>query len=204
MNVIVFGATGRAGAQILKRALEKGHLVTALVRDPAKVTLLHPNLTAVRGDALSQESVSAAMRGQEVVINALSAADNTQRQVFIHHLINAMREHHVKRIVVLGGIGALQASEHLKVYETATFPKEYVEVTQAHIRVLDALLTSGLDFTFVCPPVITEGERTGHYKTQENYPTQGWTISAGDLADFVVVEAEAGNYLGKKVGISNG
>ncbi|MBL7942836.1 MAG: NAD(P)H-binding protein, partial [Flavobacteriales bacterium] len=157
----------------------------------------------VKGDALSQESVSSAMRGQEAVINALSASDNSHRMVFIHHIINAMREQKVKRIVVLGGIGALQASEHLKVYETATFPKEYIEVTQAHIRVLDALLTSRLDFTFVCPPMIAEGDRRGGFKTQDNYPTQGWTITSGDLADFIINEVEEGKFMRKKVGISN-
>lgn len=203
MNVIVFGATGRTGLQIVKRALEKGHKVTAFVRDPSKITLQHPNLTLVMGDALLQESVSSAMKGQEAVLSALSATDSSHRLVFIHHIINAMRQHKVKRIIAIGGIGALQASEHLKVYETTTFPKEYIEITQAHIRVLDALLTSRLEFTFVCPPMILEGERTGKYSTQDGYPTKGWSITTGDLADFIVSELTARQFIGKKVGISN-
>jgi putative NADH-flavin reductase len=123
--------------------------------------------------------------------------------VYITHIINAMRIHKVKRIMAMGGIGALQASEHLKVYETATFPREYIEVTQAHIRVLDALQTSRLDFTFVCPPFIQDGERTGNYKSQNSYPTPGWTIQSGDLADFMICELENGDFIGTKVGVSN-
>jgi putative NADH-flavin reductase len=133
----------------------------------------------------------------------LSSAELSHRQVFIHHIINAMRLHKVRRVIAIGGIGALQASEHLKVYETTTFPREYVDITQAHIRVLDALLTSRLDFTFVCPPQIKEGERTGGYKTQDGYPTQGWSITTGDLADFMVSELQSNQFVGKKVGISN-
>ena len=203
MNIIIFGATGKAGSQLVKRALEKGHKVTAFVRDTTKFSLIHPNLKVVQGDAMSQDSVSNAIKGHEAVINALSAVDHAHRMVYITHIINAMRIHKVKRIMAMGGIGALQASEHLKVYETATFPREYVEVTQAHIRVLDALQTSRLDFTFVCPPFIQDGERTGNYNSQNSYPTPGWTIQSGDLADFMICELENGDFIGTKVGVSN-
>jgi putative NADH-flavin reductase len=203
MKLLVLGANGRTGFQTVKRALEKGHQVTAFVRHTESVSLLHPNLTVVQGDALSQESVSKAMKGQDAVITCLSSNEISHRQVFINHIINAMRENKVKRVIAIGGIGALQASEHLKVYETITFPKEYFEVTQAHIRVLDALLTSRMDFTFVCPPMIPDGDRTGVYKSQESYPTQGWSITTGDLADFMVKELDERKYVGKKVGISN-
>jgi putative NADH-flavin reductase len=204
MKVVVFGAAGRTGFEVVKRALEKGHKVKAVVRNTSQISLIHPNLEVVSGDALSQDSVSKSVQGQEAVISCLSSNELSHRQVFIHHIINAMRIHKVRRVIAIGGIGALQASEHLKVYETTTFPREYVDMTQAHIRVLDALLTSRLDFTFVCPPQIKEGERTGVYKTQDSYPTQGWSITTGDLADFMVSELQSNNYVGKKVGISNG
>ncbi len=202
-NVIVFGATGRTGFQVVKRGLERGLNITAFVRDPNKFTLIHPNLKVVQGDAMVQQDVAKYMKGMDAVVNALSSDEIGYRLVFVNNIINAMREHKTKRIIALGGIGALQASEHLKVYETITFPKEYIELTQAHVRVLDALLTSRNDFTFVCPPMIKEGERTGVYKTQDRYPTQGWSILSGDLADFIVNELIENKFVGKKVGISN-
>jgi putative NADH-flavin reductase len=203
MKVIVLGANGRVGAQVVKRALEKGHKVTAFVRKSETVPLLHPNLTVVQGDAMLQQDIARYMAGQEAVISCLSSNELSYRLVFINHIINAMRQHKVRRIIAIGGIGALQASEHLKVYETSTFPREYVDLTQAHIRVLDALLTSRMDFTFVCPPMIEEGERTGVYRVQDNYPTPGWKITTGDLADFMVTELNERKHLGMKVGISN-
>lgn len=203
INVIVFGASGRTGFQVVKRALERGFKVVAFVRDPKKIKLLHPNLKVVKGDALVQQDVSKYMNGMNAVVSALNTNENSHRLVFINNIINAMREHKVKRIIALGGIGALQASEHLKVYETITFPKDYIELTQAHVRVLDALLTSRNEFTFVCPPMIKEGERTGIYKTQDRYPTQGWSILSGDLADFIVNELAENKFINTKVGISN-
>lgn len=203
MKVLVLGANGRVGAQVVKRALEKGHKVTAFVRHSESVSLLHPNLTVVQGDALHQQDVVVQMAGQDAVISCLSSDEIAYRLVFINHIINAMRQHKVKRIIAIGGIGALQASEHLKVYETSTFPREYVDLTQAHIRVLDALLTSRMEFTFVCPPMIQDGDRTGNYKVQDNYPTPGWKVTSGDLADFMVTELTERKHVGFKVGISN-
>jgi len=203
MKVIVLGANGRVGAQVVKRALEKGHKVTAFVRKSETVPLLHPNLTVVQGDAMHQQDIARYMTAQEAVISCLSSDELSYRLVFINHIINAMRTNKVRRIIAIGGIGALQASEHLKVYETSTFPREYVDLTQAHIRVLDALLTSRMEFTFVCPPMIEEGERTGVYRVQDNYPTPGWKITTGDLADFMVSELNERKHVGMKVGISN-
>lgn len=202
MKVIVFGANGKAGQQIVRQALEKGHKVTAFVRDASKISLVHPNLEIATGDAMSQDSVSKAMNGQQAVISALGTSEPAHRLVFVHHLINAMREKGVKRILAIGGIGALQANEHLKVYETPTFPREYVDVTMAHVRVLDALLTSRMDFTFVCPPMISSSEKTGNYEVQDTYPTKGWSVHSGDLADFMVKELTENKHVGKKVGIS--
>ncbi|MCC6599445.1 MAG: SDR family oxidoreductase [Crocinitomicaceae bacterium] len=203
MKVIIFGATGTAGFQTVKRALEKGHKVTAFVRNPEKIQLLHPNLTVVKGDALVPEAVAKALKGHDAVISALSSNDLSHRMTYANNIIAGMRKQKVKRFIGIGGIGALQASKHLKVYETVTFPKEYIDLTQSHIRVLDALLNSKLDFTFVCPPMISEGERTGKYKVRDNFPPPGWSITSGDLADFMVGELTTNRYVGKKVGIAH-
>ena len=125
MKVLVLGANGRVGAHVVKRALEKGHKVTAFVRHSESVSLLHANLTVVQGDAMHQQDIAKHMAGQEAVISCLSSDELSYRLVFINHIINAMRQQKVRRIIAIGGIGALQASEHLKVYET--------EIGRAHV-----------------------------------------------------------------------
>jgi uncharacterized protein len=203
MKIIIFGASGRVGRHAVVRALEKGHQVTAFVRNFDSISILHPHLEVLAGDVMNQNDVNKSMKGHDAVVSCLGTTEISHRMVFIQHIINAMREHKVKRIIAIGGIGALQATEHLKVYETATFPREYVEVTQAHIRVLDALLTSRYHYTFICPPMIQEGERTGNYKVQADYPSIGWTIKSGDVADFMIKELDKQEFINKKVGISN-
>src|SRR3954467_2653639 len=64
-RVLIVGATGGTGRQLLEQALDRGHTVTALARDPSAVRVEHPRLTVVRGDVLDYGSVEAAVRGQD-------------------------------------------------------------------------------------------------------------------------------------------
>src|SRR5688572_4465663 len=70
-RILVVGATGGTGRQLVLQALERGFAVTALARDPSRLTVTHPQLTVVRGDVLDTGSLDAAMRGQEAVLSAL-------------------------------------------------------------------------------------------------------------------------------------
>jgi len=71
MRVLVIGATGGTGRQLVQRALAAGHQVTAFVRNPAKLQIEHPNLRVAKGNVLDYATVESAMRGQEAVLSAL-------------------------------------------------------------------------------------------------------------------------------------
>jgi putative NADH-flavin reductase len=71
MKVLVFGATGGTGRQLVRQALEQGHVVTAFARDPGKMHLVHDNLRVVRGDILEPASIETAVAGQDAVMSAL-------------------------------------------------------------------------------------------------------------------------------------
>ena len=71
MNVLILGATGGTGRALIQQALERGHVVTAFARDPAKIRATHKNLAVVKGDILNYESVEAAIKGQDAVLSAL-------------------------------------------------------------------------------------------------------------------------------------
>ncbi|MDX1521840.1 MAG: SDR family NAD(P)-dependent oxidoreductase, partial [Anaerolineae bacterium] len=72
-KVVVFGATGGVGRQLVAQALEQGHAVTAFARTPAKLDINHENLTVVQGDVMDAASVERAMQGQEAVLAALGS-----------------------------------------------------------------------------------------------------------------------------------
>ena len=69
-NILLIGASGFVGSAILKEALERGHSVTALIRDPAKLTIRHPNLNAVSGNASAADEITCTAKGMDVVISA--------------------------------------------------------------------------------------------------------------------------------------
>src|SRR3954463_1782566 len=71
MNVTVFGATGGVGREVVTQALDAGHHVTAYLRNPAKLTVTHPNLTAITGELTDRDAVQRAVDGADAVISAL-------------------------------------------------------------------------------------------------------------------------------------
>jgi FlaA1/EpsC-like NDP-sugar epimerase len=71
MRLLVIGATGGTGRELVQQALAHGHQVTAFVRDPARLQIEHANLRVAKGDVLDYATVEAAMRGQDAVVSAL-------------------------------------------------------------------------------------------------------------------------------------
>src|SRR5713101_45491 len=71
LRILIIGATGGTGRELVRQALEQGHQVTALVRKPKKTKLEHPNLRVVKANVHDYDSVESAMRGQSAVLCAL-------------------------------------------------------------------------------------------------------------------------------------
>jgi len=205
MNVIIFGSTGRTGKYLIQFALEAGFQVTAFARNPYAVTIHHPKLRIFQGDATNPEAVGNAMAGQDAVIFAVGTdlGQTNLRQTAMNNIISAMQFHHVQRIIGIGGMGILQASEEKKLFETEGFPAAYLPVSQDHNAAFESLQKSGLDFTFVCPPTINDGPFTGKYITRATFPPDGkFVINTADLADFMIKELSEPGYIRQKVGIT--
>jgi putative NADH-flavin reductase len=206
MRVIIFGSTGRTGKYLIQFALEEGHEVTAFARIPDAISIHHPRLKVFQGDATREQDVDAAFAaGQDAVLFAVGTdlGQTNLRQTAMKNIIAAMQKHHVKRLVGVGGMGILQASEDHMIFEGPDFPKEYVPVSQDHYAAWQALLRSGLDFSFICPPNIPDGPFTGKYIVQETFPPDGkFLIDTADLAHFMVKELSESKFSGKRVGIT--
>ncbi len=206
MRVIIFGSTGRTGKYLIQYALEEGFEVTAFARLPDAIAIHHPRLKVFQGDATREKDVEAAFAsGQDAVLFAVGTdlGQTNLRQTAIKNIIAAMQKHHIKRLVGIGGLGIMQASEDHMIFEGPDFPEEYIPVSQDHYAVWQALLRSGLDFTIVCPPQIPDGPFTGKYIVQETYPPDGkFLIDTADLAHFMVQELARPGFIGKRVGIT--
>lgn len=194
MELIIFGATGQTGSAAVEIALEKGHNVTAFVREPEKMTLTHRNLRIVQGDALDYESVASAIVGHEAVISALGARTldpTTLHSEASQNIIRAMEQHGIQKIAVVLSVGLL----------VDEVEPQFVHVMQEHRRIAESLRASSLEWVGVCPPYITQDKPSGNYWVGNNTVPPRFQVSRYDLAAFCVQQMENNQHVHQLVGI---
>ena len=108
MKIALFGATGRVGGEVLKLALAEGHEVTVLVRSPEKLAP-HDRLTIIQGDVRDVAAVSNAVAGMDVVFSSLGTDQTTTLTEAVPHMIRAMEDTGINRLVTIGTAGILQS-----------------------------------------------------------------------------------------------
>lgn len=166
MKIALYGATGMIGQSILKEALLRGHDVTAIVRDPSKLTPAD-HMRAVKGDVLDTAGVAATVKGHDAVISSINAP-NDDPQVFVraaHSLIDGLKQAGVKRLISVGGAGSLEIAPGVKLFDTPDFPAAWRPGAKALGDALEVYRTADLDWTFVSPAMmIAPGERTGKFR----------------------------------------
>jgi putative NADH-flavin reductase len=196
MKVIIIGATGRSGFIVTEKALEQGHAVTALVRNPSKLNISHPRLTVISGNVLDYSSVDLAMAQQEAVLCALGMGQSSPKTALsegMKNIVKAMEKHGVRRIICELSVGI----------DNRPLPPGFDEIAAEHRRQLSILRQTHLDWIAVCPPIITEYAATGQYRLIANVMPQGFVqISKFDLADFMLSQLMSDEYLQKTVGIA--
>lgn len=209
MNLIVFGATGLVGKQLVQQSLFNGHHVKAFGRNVYTTEYLQTeNLQLVQGALFDASEVYNAIRGCDAVLSAIGGGfDGTDktRTLGMKNIIAQMKKAGIKRIVAIGGMGILNADETTLLMDQEDYPPEYLPVSNEHHKAYELLNESGLDWTFVCPPTIINAGPTGNYVTQADYPPKQnkYQINGGDLAMFMLNELGKNEYVKKRVGISN-
>lgn len=204
MNITIFGATGRVGQKILQYALTDGHSVTALVRSPEKL-VSHPNLTIIEGDARNHHSIREALQEANLVISTLGTDQTTVLTESITHIIQAMQENNMKRIVTIGTAGILQSRSELDKlrYQSRESKRRSTIAAKEHEKAYQLLYKSNLDWTIVCPTYLPDGEATKTYRIEKDFlPLDGMQISVGDTAYFAYNELFAQKYVHTRVGIA--
>lgn len=209
MNLIIFGATGMVGKQLVKQALYMGHQVKAYGRNVFTENLPEDKaLELIQGALFDEKQVLNAIKGCDAVVSALGgSADGTDvtRSLGIKNIIAQMQKAKVQRIIGIGGMGILNADEETLIMDLPDFKPEYIPVSLEHFKAYNFLKASPLDWTFVCPPDIVDAAVTGDYTTNADYPPvkNKYRINSGDLAMFMLKEIAANEYVQHRVGISN-
>ena len=169
MKVAVFGASGRTGLLLTQRCLEAGYEVTALVRTPSTFGLRH-RVRVVEGEAFDAAAVRQTVEGAEVVLSALGARSLKKEEVLeraVPLIVAAMRQTGVRRIVALGSAGALEDSLKKQpawrrwLVQNIVYNTFLKWAVAAQVSQWKTLAASGLDWTMVMPPMLTEGKARG-------------------------------------------
>jgi putative NADH-flavin reductase len=207
-NIIVFGASGRTGKMVVQYALEAGHRVTAFDHNHT-LAITHPQLNLLQGSVYDTEMVFEAIKGHDVVISTLGVRQIDGDAVNLMSdamkvFVEVMETQGIKRVLAVGGLAVLQLNENMQLIDKPDYPAEYKNVGEGHNKVYKVLRVTDLDWTFVGCPDIIDGVKTGHYNVNKNYPAKGkFQIFTGDLADFILKEMEANQFLKTRVGIAN-
>lgn len=204
MNVVLYGATGKAGSRILTELLSRRHHVTAVVRDPDKLT---PNagLTVEQGDLDDTGEIAEAIGGADAVVSAYGPPAGKEEEIVpvTQRLIEAVREvsQHVSssgrapRLVVVGGAASLEVAPGVTLLSSGKLPEQWRPIAEAHSRVLDLLRRSSIDWTYISPSAFfAPGERTGNFRLAQDEllvgPDGQSSISMEDYAIALADELE--------------
>lgn len=209
MQLLVVGATGGTGKQAVEQALERGHMVTAFVRDPAKLGIQHPNLTILTGDVLKPETLLPAVRRQDAVLCSLGSRPGQQDHSLSEgtkNLIEAMKLANVRRLLVVSslGVGDSYASAPLL---SKLFIKTFLSGPIAEKEIQEqAIRDSKLDWLIARPTRLLDGKATGHYKVAEHMDFSAFNmpqINRADVAAFLLDQLTLDQYLHKAVTITD-
>lgn len=206
MNVLIFGATGATGQQIVRQALSRGHRVSAFVRRPE--ALGNDQVQIVIGDILRDKSrIGAALHGQDLVISALGRGKSLRPDHLISRSMEAivpqMQQAGVRRMILMSAFGVGESLRDAPLFPAMMFRTLLRGIFADKKSAEEKLRASSLDWTIVHPVLLTNGPVTGRYRAGERLKLHGVPrISRADVAHFILTEAQAGAFVRKAVVVS--
>ena len=202
MRVVLLGATGRIGSLCLEAALTGGHEVVALVRQPDRITP-EERLELVAGDVRDAGSLSRAAAGADAVIAAMGPRSNTSDEEAaleegMRTIVATMRSLGIRRVVTLSGAGVTVPGDEKPLVDRVM--SRLVGQLARHVlgakqREYEVLAASGLDWTALRPPLVTDGAPAGYRLDLRLTP--GARVRRADVAQALIDQLEVRTYLGK-------
>lgn len=207
-RVLIIGATGGTGRQLVTQALERGYTVTALARNPSKLPANHPQLDIIQGDVLDQAVVEKSMSGQEAVLCALGHKQFSYPTRILsegtRNILRAMEAHGVTRLVCETSLGIGDSAFRMGLYYTffvipVILPFYYWDKTRQE----RLIARSRTDWVIVRPGALTNGEKRGHSREGRHVGNFLWTvrISRADVAAFMLDQLASDSHLRTAPGV---
>ncbi len=202
MKVIIFGATGRTGKELVEQALEKGYQVTAFARNPKKVVLEHDNLKVIQGDVLKLQDVEQAIGGHDAVLCSIglpSIMDRSElRRKGTKNIVLGMKLNSVKRLVCQSSLGVGDSYQFLPMrYRYFIAPLFMRRAFSDHLNQEQEIKQSQLDWSIIRPGALTDGEATSSYyiSCEKVEEAKEIKVSRSDTAQCMIKELEEKRFL---------
>ena len=210
MKLVVFGASGGTGQEIIGQALDQGHEVTAFVRDPKKLAIKHGKLRIIEGDALKDQSaIAGAIAGRDAIICALGVANSLKSAGLIAGslaaIVPAAKQHDARRLILISAFGVGDSSRNAPLVPRLMYRMLLGDIYRDKKAGEDIVKVkaSGLDWTIIHPVMLTTGPKTGTYRSGERLSLTGIPkISRADVAHFVLAQLVDKTFLRKTTVIS--
>jgi len=194
MNLLILGATGGIGKELVRQALKRGHAVTAYVRRTEPLKEFSDRISIETGNLLDAVALARVMRGQDAVLSAfgprvpIAKGDAHLLRDFGAALTKAMKQANVRRAIVVSVAFLFKDALLPPVYVLGRlfFPGVIADATLME----STLRESGLDVVIVRPPELTDRPHTGTFRVREGHlPMFGLWIPRGDVADYMIRRA---------------
>lgn len=208
MKVALLGATGFVGSALLKEALDRGHIVTAILPHPEKLEK-REGLTAKAGDVYDTTSLATLIQGNDAIISAFNPGwkdpklyDDQVRGTA--SIIAAIKKAGIKRVLWVGGAGGLEVKPGVRVVDSPDLPSWVRPGSLATIEALDQLRKEPqLEWSYLSPSAeMKSGQRTGKFRlgndellVDANGKSQ---ISVQDYAVAMIDELERPNHVRRR------
>lgn len=202
-KVIVFGATGLMGKQIVKENLKSGNKVSVYIRQNE-----YPeNVTIITGELNDENKITEAIKGFNVIVSAVgnrNYEDPTMVVAPVGKLLAKLVLDN-QRLIIVGGSGlTLQDSKTLR-RDLAGQPEFLKNQRADHWEAYTNIAPLDINYLFICPTMVVEGDADGNYLSQENYfpKSEAKQISAGNVGHFIVKEIVENKFNKTRIGLVN-
>jgi putative NADH-flavin reductase len=212
MRLAVFGATGGVGGHVVRQALARGDDVTAVVRDPSRLAVRHERLDVVVADLTDPAALSlaGALTGVEAAISGVGARSRAEAGVATaatRTILAALATGGVRQFVAVSAapVGPAPDGEGV-VTRRVLLPimrRVFRDVYADLANMEEEIRRSGLQWTIVRPPRLTNGPLTGRYRTAPENVRDGRTISRADVADALLSALDDADRVNRAVGVAN-
>ncbi|WP_326807762.1 NAD(P)H-binding protein [Streptomyces sp. NBC_01186] len=212
MRLTVFGATGGAGREVVRQAVEAGHEVTAVVRDPARLPVRNDLLRVVTADVRDDEALRPLVAGADAGLSALGSPTNKGVGIAsagTRAILRALQKAGVERYLAVSAapVGE-QPEEESPLFRVVGTPlvRRVFKAVYADLALMEEEIRgSGLKWTLLRPPQLTDKPGTGEWVLREGTAVpRRHSITRADLASAMLAMTGDDATARKVYGVANG